>query len=56
MSVLVFLEIKNREITRTSWEALTAGHAIAEATSLPVDVAIVANADNPILEIGRAHV
>ena len=49
MSVLVFLEIKNREITRTSWEALTAGHAIAEATSLPVDVAIVANADNPIL-------
>jgi electron transfer flavoprotein alpha subunit len=49
MSVLVFLEIKNREITRTSWEALTAGHAIAEAAALPVDVAIVANPGNPIL-------
>jgi len=49
MSVLVFLEIKNREITRTSWEALTAGPAIADATSLPLDVAIVASPGNPIL-------
>lgn len=49
MSVLVFLEIKNHEITRTSWEALTAGHAIAEAASLPVDIAIIANPGNPIL-------
>ena len=49
MSILIFLEIKNREITRTSWEAMAAGHALAEATSLPIDLAIVASRDNPIL-------
>jgi len=49
MSILVFLEIKNEAITRTSWEAMAAGHALAEATGLPVDLAIVASRDNPIL-------
>jgi electron transfer flavoprotein alpha subunit len=49
MSVLVFLEIKTGAITRTSWEAMAAGHALAEATGLPVDLAIVAGRDNPIL-------
>ena len=48
-SVLVFLEIKNREISRISWEAMAAGHALAESLKLPVDLAIVANPGNPIL-------
>jgi electron transfer flavoprotein alpha subunit len=48
-SVLVFLEVKNREISRISWEAMAAAHALAESRSLPVDVAIVANPDNPML-------
>jgi electron transfer flavoprotein alpha subunit len=49
MSVLVFLEIKNREISRISWEAMAAGHAIAQATGLPVDLAIATSSGNPIL-------
>ena len=48
-SVLVFLEVKNREISRISWEAMAAAHALAESRSLPVDIAIVANPDNPML-------
>ena len=48
-SVLVFLEIKNREISRISFEAMAAGHTLAESLGLPVDIALVANADNPIL-------
>ena len=48
-SVLVFLEIKNREISRISWEAMAAGHAIAQATGLPVDLAIATSSSNPIL-------
>ena len=48
-SVLVFLEIKNREISRISWEAMAAGHALAEGLGLPVDIALVANPSNPIL-------
>jgi len=49
-SVLVFLEIKNREISRISWEAMAAGHALAAGLGLPVDLAIVASRDNPILQ------
>jgi electron transfer flavoprotein alpha subunit len=58
-SVLVFLEIKNREganaeISRISWEAMAAGHALAESLGLPVgqsvDLALVASPGNPIFE------
>ena len=48
-SVLVFLEIKNREITRTSWEAMAAGHMLAAGLGVPVDLALVANPANPII-------
>ena len=47
-SVLVFLEIKNGEISRISWEALAAGHALAEGRGLPVDIAVVANPASPV--------
>jgi electron transfer flavoprotein alpha subunit len=47
-SVLVFLEIKNREISRISLEAMAAGHTLAESLGLPVDIALIANAGNPI--------
>jgi len=40
-SVLVFLEVKNNEISRISWEALAAGHVLANGLSLPLDVALV---------------
>jgi electron transfer flavoprotein alpha subunit len=49
-SVLVFLEAKNREITRTSWEAMAAAHALAASLNLPVDLALVASPGNPIFE------
>jgi len=49
-SVLVFLEIRNREISRISCEAVAAGHALAESVGLPVDLALVASPGNPILE------
>jgi len=49
-SVLVFLEAKNNEITRISWEAMAAGHALAEGLGLHVDIALVSNAGNPIFE------
>jgi electron transfer flavoprotein alpha subunit len=49
-SVLVILEAKNNEVTRLSWEAMAAAHALAASLSLPVDVALVSNADNPILK------
>ena len=54
-SVLVFLEIKNREganaeVSRISWEAMAAGHALAESVGLPVDLALVAAPGNPIFE------
>ena len=49
-SVLVFLEIKDRQISRLSWEAMAAGHALGEGHGLPVDIALVANRDNPILQ------
>lgn len=48
-SVLVFLEVKNREISRISWEAMAAGHQLAADLGVPVDLAVVANRDNPIL-------
>jgi len=48
-SVLVFLEAKNNEISRISWEAMAAAHTLAEGLGLPVDVAIIANRDNPML-------
>src|ERR1700761_7654730 len=48
-SILVFLEIKNREISRISWEAMAAGHQLGANVGLPVDLAIVASRDNPIL-------
>jgi electron transfer flavoprotein alpha subunit len=47
-SVLVFLETKNREISRISWEAMAAGHALGAGLSLPVDVAMVGAPANPI--------
>ena len=46
--VLVFLEAKNNEISRISWEAMAAGHTLAEGLGLPVDIALVANPGNPI--------
>jgi len=54
-SVLVFLEIKNREganaeVSRISWEAMAAAHALAENVGLPVDLALVAAPGNPIFE------
>jgi electron transfer flavoprotein alpha subunit len=48
-SVLVFLELKNREISRISWEALAAGHNLAAGLGLPVDIALVTAPTNPIL-------
>jgi electron transfer flavoprotein alpha subunit len=42
-SVLVFLEIKNGEISRISWEALAAGQQLGNALGLPVDLAYVAS-------------
>jgi len=47
-SVLVFLEAKNREITRLSWEAMAAAHTLAAGLNLPVDLALVGSAGNPI--------
>jgi electron transfer flavoprotein alpha subunit len=52
-SVLVFLELKSREISRISFEAMAAGHLLAESMGLPVDLALVANPDNPILSTIR---
>jgi electron transfer flavoprotein alpha subunit len=52
-SVLVILEIKDRQISRLSWEAMAAGHALGAGLGLPVDIALVANRDNPIL--GTIH-
>jgi electron transfer flavoprotein alpha subunit len=54
-SVLVFVEIKNREganaeVSRISWEAMAAGHALAESLGLPVDIALVAAPGNLIFE------
>ncbi|WP_263351457.1 electron transfer flavoprotein subunit alpha/FixB family protein [Acidicapsa acidisoli] len=49
-SVLIFLEAKNNEITRLSWEAMAAGHALAEGHGLPVNIALVGSAGNPIFE------
>ena len=48
-SVLVILEIKDRAISRISWEAMAAAHTLAEGRGLPVDIAIVASPGNPIL-------
>jgi electron transfer flavoprotein alpha subunit len=52
-SILVILEIKDRQISRLSWEAMAAGHALGQGLGLPVDIALVANRDNPIL--GTIH-
>jgi electron transfer flavoprotein alpha subunit len=49
-SVLVFLEIKDRAISRISWEAMSAAHSLAEGQGLPVDIALVGSAGNPIFE------
>jgi electron transfer flavoprotein alpha subunit len=49
-SVLVFLEIKDRVISRISWEAMAAAHTLAEHRGLPVDIALVASPGNPIFE------
>jgi electron transfer flavoprotein alpha subunit len=48
-SVLVFLETKGGQVSRISWEALAAGHALAESLSLPLDVAVVAPHGDPVL-------
>jgi len=48
-SVLVLLEIKNRELSRISLEALAAGHALAASLNVPVDVAMAASPSHPIL-------
>lgn len=48
-SVLVILEIKDRVISRISWEAMAAAHTLAEGRGLPVDVAVVTSPGNPIL-------
>jgi electron transfer flavoprotein alpha subunit len=42
-SVLVFLESKNNEITRLSWEAAAAAHQLGASLNLPVDFAHVAS-------------
>jgi electron transfer flavoprotein alpha subunit len=47
-SVLVILEAKNNEISRISWEAMAAGHALGKGRGLPVDIALVASPGNPI--------
>jgi len=49
-SILVFLEIKNLQISRISWEAMAAAHTLAEGLGLPVDVALVASSGNPIFQ------
>jgi electron transfer flavoprotein alpha subunit len=49
-SVLVFLEIKDRAISRISWEAMAAAHSLAEGQGLPVDIALVGSPGNPIFE------
>jgi electron transfer flavoprotein alpha subunit len=48
-SVLVILEIKDRVISRISWEAMAAAHTLAEGHGLPVDIAVVTSPTNPIL-------
>ena len=48
-SVLVILEIKDRAISRISWEAMAAAHTLAEGRGLPVDIAVVTSPTNPIL-------
>jgi electron transfer flavoprotein alpha subunit len=48
-SVLVFLELKGTEISRISWEALAAAHALAAGLGLPVDVAVATAPSNPLL-------
>jgi len=48
-SVLVILEIKDRIISRISWEAMAAAHTLAEGRGLPVDIAVVTSPTNPIL-------
>jgi electron transfer flavoprotein alpha subunit len=40
-SVLVFLETKNNEISRISWEALAASQVLANGLNLPLDIALV---------------
>jgi len=49
-SVLVFLEAKNNEISRISWEAMAAGHLLGSSLGLPVDLALVGATNNPIFE------
>jgi len=49
-SVLVFLEAKNNEISRISWEAMAAGHALGASLNLPVDLALVGGTINPIFD------
>jgi len=48
-SVLVILEIKDRVISRISWEAMAAAHTLAEGRGLPVDIAVATSPSNPIL-------
>jgi electron transfer flavoprotein alpha subunit len=45
-SILVFLEIKNGEISRISWEALAAGQQLGKMLGLPIDFAYVAVRSN----------
>jgi electron transfer flavoprotein alpha subunit len=53
-SVLVFLEaphrITPRQVSRISWEAMGAGHALAAGLGLPVDVAIVGAPGSPLFD------
>ena len=48
-SVLVFLEAKNNEITRLSWEAAAAGQQLGASLNLPVDFAHVASSSLSVL-------
>jgi electron transfer flavoprotein alpha subunit len=48
-SVLIFLEIKDRAVSRISWEALAAAQTLAEGLGLPVDIAVATSPSNPIL-------
>jgi electron transfer flavoprotein alpha subunit len=42
-SVLVFLESKNNEVSRISWEAYAAGSELGKVLGLPVDLTYIAN-------------
>jgi len=53
-SVLVFLEAKNGEVSRISWEALAAANALATGLNLPLDAAFVGDPASPVAIQGDA--